>query len=260
MIARVRRLAAAVLLVGCYDPHGGGTPAGRCVDRLVVGAADRFACALTTDGNLWCWGDNTGGNLGDGTEINSAVPVEVRVVGSVSAASTSAKSGCAGTASQISCWGSNNFGQLGSGTTGGQDAVPGPVPTARVNGLRSIVAGDRTMCALYDDEVQCWGGNSEGQAGQAVSEAVAPSVVAGFPGVMAMGLGNIHACVLDDARKVWCWGSNSELQLAQSDPLLKGPEPVEVIGAWPGEVTILGVGQAHTCVCLLYTSPSPRDS
>jgi hypothetical protein len=48
--------------------------------RSVSAGAD-YTCALKTDRSLWCWGDNSGGQLGDGTTADSPVPVQVPVSG-----------------------------------------------------------------------------------------------------------------------------------------------------------------------------------
>jgi alpha-tubulin suppressor-like RCC1 family protein len=39
-------------------------------------------CALASDGSLWCWGDNSSGQLGDGTWETKAAPVQVASPGS----------------------------------------------------------------------------------------------------------------------------------------------------------------------------------
>jgi alpha-tubulin suppressor-like RCC1 family protein len=45
---------------------------------LAISAGMEHTCALMSDGTLQCWGGNFIGQLGNGVNINSAVPVQVR--------------------------------------------------------------------------------------------------------------------------------------------------------------------------------------
>jgi hypothetical protein len=73
------------------------------------------ACALTTDGGVWCWGSNFLGQLGDGTLTDGMRPRRViDLEPAVSIAATS-YSTCAATTSGMRCWGSNTSGELGDG-------------------------------------------------------------------------------------------------------------------------------------------------
>ncbi len=76
----------------------------------------RHTCGLTANG-AYCWGDNSAGQLGDGTTTLRTVPV--LVVGGLSFLSLSSGGGhtCGVTAGGAYCWGANGNGQLGNGTT-----------------------------------------------------------------------------------------------------------------------------------------------
>ena len=84
-----------------------------------VAASGSHTCARKTDGTLWCWGDNSNGQLGDGTKTNSSSPMQVVAAGTNLAEVTAGGSyTCARkTDGTLWCWGDNNNGQLGDGTT-----------------------------------------------------------------------------------------------------------------------------------------------
>jgi alpha-tubulin suppressor-like RCC1 family protein len=120
-----------------FGQVGAGTEWPRHLKPTAVAGGLRFShvsaglsqsCGVATSGRAWCWGNNFGGNLGDGTFNDSSVPVavtgtrtwlEVRP-------SANASHNCGVTvAGRAFCWGSNRSGELGDGTTEGRSS---PVP------------------------------------------------------------------------------------------------------------------------------------
>ncbi len=89
-----------------------------------VAVGFRYSCALTNFGETICWGDNTGGQIGNGqsgnnaevggTDLNSPVPFQSLNTGAT-AISTGDQHTCALTDVGTYCWGDNNDGQLGTG-------------------------------------------------------------------------------------------------------------------------------------------------
>ena len=75
------------------------------------------ACALTSDGSVYCWGSNQQSQLGDGTTTNSPVPVAVQLPNVARGIAVGQQHACAALPFSIRCWGLNTYGQLGTGTT-----------------------------------------------------------------------------------------------------------------------------------------------
>ncbi len=100
------------------------------VTQLVAGGG--HTCALTSGNQVFCWGLNDAGQLGDNSFANRPTPTAITVPGGVtgfSAISAGAASSCAvTTANDLYCWGEGNGGQLGDGA-----GVDHNVPTAVLN-------------------------------------------------------------------------------------------------------------------------------
>ncbi|MEK9702546.1 MAG: hypothetical protein VW829_11025, partial [Deltaproteobacteria bacterium] len=186
--------------------------------RQISSGAD-YACALHDNGSVSCWGKNTAGQLGDGTDNNSSSPVSVQNLSNVRQIQAAQYHSCALTDNgSVSCWGNNSAGQLGDGSRISQYQ-----PTA-VLGLTDVtdlfVAHTRgSSCAkLPGGTAICWGENSSGQLGLLDSyDRLRPQVVPRLENIRQMGLGVSHSCALYDNGTVTCWGANNAGQLGSED-------------------------------------------
>jgi len=134
-----------------------------------VSAGERYTMALfggsaLTKGAIWSWGDNSVGQLGNGTWTNSSIPTKVQLKSPAIAISGGWDHGtCLLTDGTVWAWGYNIGGSLGDGTTANRNI---PVKTVGLTGIVKVSAGVwHTMALKSDGTVLAWGYNANGQIG-----------------------------------------------------------------------------------------------
>jgi len=160
-------------------------------DTVAVGAA--HACALTGDGEAYCWGDNAAGQLGTGSTARAYAPVPVAGGLRFTMISAGDRHSCALDADGIAwCWGDAGAGALGRTTVpetcGGRpcSTVPRAVELSlrftRVTASRGGT-GMHTCGLATDGVAYCWGSNARGQLGVGVvpTQSAVPLRVYGQP-------------------------------------------------------------------------------
>jgi alpha-tubulin suppressor-like RCC1 family protein len=213
--------------------------------RIVVGG--NYACALTDAGSAFCWGGNSSGQLGDGTQMARWSPTPVaggRVFASI-AAGYEYTCGVS-PMGQAYCWG----GIAGS-------VFFEFVPTAVGQGLSftqiSIAPGSGThACGVTTSGVAyCWGSNRNGEIGDGTTttRGTPTRVTAGLAFVQ-ISSGNSFTCALTPSGVAYCWGDNSHGQLGkgQVGPLSKSPSRVT------GGLTFRQISAADRGTCAIATS------
>jgi alpha-tubulin suppressor-like RCC1 family protein len=150
----------------------GSGPSAVPLTATAIAVGTGHSCALRSDGSVWCWGGNSKGQLGDGTQINRTQPAPVSGLGgNATAIAVGTSFSCAlMSGGNVKCWGANEFGELGDGSTPSNTAFSAtPVDVVGVTGATSlsVSAGVRPFGCAYTPSVglQCWGNNSGGQLG-----------------------------------------------------------------------------------------------
>jgi alpha-tubulin suppressor-like RCC1 family protein len=167
---------------------------GYLTDVVAVGGGYNNTFGLKTDGTVWAWGGNDFGQLGDGSNTNRNVPVQVQGPGGVGFLSdvTAVSQGMYHTVALKSdgtlwAWGYNGVGQNGDGTFMERDApvqVLGPGGVGYLTDIVGISGGNGSTTALKSDgTVWAWGYGGNGQLGQgSMTNANDPVQVLGLEG------------------------------------------------------------------------------
>jgi len=177
------------------------------------GYGGMHSCALKSSGAVLCWGDNTYGQLGIGSDGERLVPTLVPGLeaGAVAITTGGCKS-CALTADGVVlCWGWNECDDDYTDTEASAKRVPARVPGLNSNAV-AVSAGGHQTCAIDAKKaVWCWGLDFGSKPANPVP--VARRVAGLQSDVVAISLGGLHACALTSVGGVWCWGDGSSSQI-----------------------------------------------
>ena len=212
-------------------------------------------CGLLSS-NVYCWGTNADGELGDGTYTASLTPVAVKRqaygasgIGNhaVVAISSAGSSNCmAIDTGEVYCWGTNDKGELGIGSA---SPIRSNVPL-RVSGLP--VSGDKVVklsltngaaCALTEGgNLYCWGSNAQGAVGNnSTTDRLSPVLIGGtlsggfgalagqqVASLSSSGGLHYHMCAVGTNGLAYCWGDNRHGQLGDGTVTTPRRTPVAV--------------------------------
>lgn len=250
--------------VGVGGSTEGGIPApppssgGGGVDGAppaIMAAGTRHTCVVDRANTVWCWGANDLGQLGNGTRVDSARPVQVPGLQNVLAITAGGDHSCAlQEGGGILCWGAGELGQLGQGRFA--DSLEPVAVQGLTTAAVSVAAGRTHTCAITDDgKVRCWGSNASGQLSRPVTgvDAVAssrlPLLIPGLAGNAAvLGAGRDHTCAARSQGAPRCWGANAQGQLGNGTAGAVGTA-LDVQGI-SGSVVALAGGATHSCAVL----------
>ncbi|HUU92136.1 MAG TPA: hypothetical protein VM238_13115, partial [Phycisphaerae bacterium] len=196
-----------------------------------VSAFYNHACALTNTGEVYCWGRNNYGQLGDGTTQNRPYAVKVLGLENVTMLAAGFYHTCGIVANGTAyCWGWNGYGQLGDGTTANRY-------TAVVAGwglnFTYISAGAYSTCGIVaNGTAYCWGYNNYGQLGDGTTtDRSRPSNVtdSGDLNFSKVSISYVHACGISTNGTVYCWGRGARGALGTNATSSTNTTPVEIL-------------------------------
>ncbi|MCL2577458.1 MAG: immunoglobulin domain-containing protein [Defluviitaleaceae bacterium] len=185
----------------------------------MISARNRHNVALKSDGTVWAWGNNSGGQLGDNSTTRRTTAVQVRT--GTSTFLNNINTIAAGNRHTVAlrndgvvhAWGRNDDGQLGDGTTTRRLMA---VQIQNFNNVAAVAAGsDHTLALQNNGSVWAWGDNTWLQIGRRnlASHAVfrretSPMQVQHLSNVTAISAGSEHSLALGSDGAVIAWGRN----------------------------------------------------
>ena len=218
---------------------------------LQVSAGGDHSLALGSDGNVYAWGRNDNGRLGDGTTGERYAPVRVKTPDRstypdlpkdftyLQVSAGYSYSLALGSDGNAYAWGNNSHGQLGDGTTSERHA-PVRVKTpdrstypdlpADFTYLQVSAGGDHSLALGSDGNAWAWGSNTYGQLDNntasgtsdanpvpmRVRDPASPTDTSKGLQATQVSAGYTHSLAVGSDGNAWAWGDNSNGQLGNN--------------------------------------------
>ena len=213
-----------------------------------ISAGDINSFALDQSGQVWSWGFNGTGQLGNGTQTSNPTPAPAAIsaVNAISGGSLFAMARKVD--GSLWAWGDDQFGELGNGVFAApftpQYFTPAAVPFNFNGGALTMVStGDGHALALTRNAngstVWAWGANPYGQLGVAdLSNRASPTPLTGMSDVTAVSAGQNHSLALhlNGSASIWGGGIESPQPVGGLPPLLQPVPPCGPSGSGGGPI------------------------
>ncbi len=211
-------------------------PTGGVALRFSQISAGKHTCGITITDAVFCWGNNSQGELGNNSTTNSGIPVALKT--STGGADSPLRFSyisvggfftCGINTSGVAlCWGQGTNGKLGQNAASTSSFTPVVVKTSTgaESDLRflQISAGEEHVCGLTTNaRVFCWGQGTSGQLGNDSSTNVTTPVsikqLGGADSILrfaSIGTGRTHTCGMTTDGQMFCWGNGSNGKLGNN--------------------------------------------
>lgn len=225
---------------------------------LSLASGDPHTCGVATNQQLYCWGSNVYGQLGNGS-TSSAARTTPLAIGSLPFAQV--QPGVFFTCgTQFNgtgrCWGLNTAGQLGDSS---RTQRLSPVTVRGGLTFTEIAASVAHACGLTTaGTVYCWGDNENGRLGRDSATTAAPNdtlpfaslvpvPVPGLSSVVQIVAGEAHTCARTSSNQVYCWGLNNNGQLGDGTQSNRQAPTLVALPLGVTGFTRITAGSLHTC-------------
>ena len=241
---------------------GDGTGTNRTVPVAVTGGTNivnislrpyAHVCAINTTGNLYCWGQNVLGQIGDGTTADKMLPTAI--AGAYAKVSVTTSATCAlDPDGKAYCWGTG-------WTTGDGSGSNRTTPTAVATSVKfqDIMVSGLAACGLtLDNYAYCWGAQNYGASGIYNASPVNISSVKFkqiFNSQHDEANDTTTFCGISMTDIAYCWGSNSNGQVGDGTTTDRSNTPVVVSGGikfsqlYPAITTTCGLTDTGKAYC-----------
>jgi alpha-tubulin suppressor-like RCC1 family protein len=245
---------------------GDGTSVGKVIPKRIfasgikkVSAGYKHTCAIKNDSysSLWCWGENSSGQLGLGI-IGGYYTIPQPVTNNVIRVSAGAHTCAVKSDGSIFCWGNNSYGQLGNGSFGNNISSPSSdiyldAFYNRLTDIYHVSVGNSHTCAVDNsNQIWCWGNNDYGQLGIGKDSNYYqkyysfPRQVTSVGKVKGVSAGYYSTCVIKEDNSLWCWGGNYSGQLGDGTFINRAFPHMKITD----NVLQISANEYHTCAII----------
>ncbi|WP_018800895.1 RCC1 domain-containing protein [Salinispora arenicola] len=252
-------------------PVAVNVPAGTTITAVAAGQG--HSLAVTSAGTVLAWGDNSSGQLGDGTATDSSTPVAVDVPAGTTVTAVAAgglHSLAVTSGGDVLAWGANGSGQLGDGTTT-SSSTPVAVDVPAGTTITAVAAGGlHSLAVTSAGDVLAWGANGSGQLGDGStthsSTPVAVNVPAGTT-ITAVAAGQGHSLAVISTGTALAWGANTFGQLGDGSTTSSSipvavdlPAGTTITAVTGGSFHSLAIVPSASTTTLQVSPPSPTPN
>ena len=170
-------------------------------------AIDGNHSCLIGGGDVYCYGYDDNGSLGDGFVAHGVLATPIASVSHAIDVVTGGQFSCATDGTTVGCWGGNQYGQLGNGAVSG--ATSPTEVTVATGPYASITTGANHTCVIAGSGTPyCWGDNRDHQAAPTNGAPILMPTEATATVMMMLAAGGHHTCGLGNDHSIYCWGTN----------------------------------------------------
>jgi alpha-tubulin suppressor-like RCC1 family protein len=205
-------------------------PSGVTITSVRSGCA--FTLALTSAGRVLAWGDNSSGQLGDGSTIGTRTPIAVRLPPGTTV--TAIRAGCKHaialtSTGEVLAWGRGDFGQLGNGRAADSTIAVRVALPIRTKATAISAGEDYSLALTRSGQVLAWGRDNLGQLGDGDLANQLSPVHVGIPAgtrVTSIAAGSEHGLAVTRSGQVLAWGDDTFGELGDGNSGATSETPV----------------------------------
>jgi len=174
-----------------------------------VAAGVDFTVALRSNGEVWTWGANNYGQLGDGTHTDRVTPARNLAGYGMTQVTAGGVYALARRPGSVWAWGANHSRQLGNGSPALDSATPVIVDRRTQNATQIVAGWDHAFAVDPDGSVWAWGSNGNGELGLGFDGGPfgTPQKVPGLVGVTQLAAGRGESMALRSDGTLLVWGT-----------------------------------------------------
>ncbi|XP_026209983.1 probable E3 ubiquitin-protein ligase HERC1 isoform X4 [Anabas testudineus] len=217
---------------------------------VCVSAGYRHSAAVTSDGELYTWGEGDFGRLGHSDSQSRNVPTLVKDISSVGQVACGSSHTIAVAQDGRTVWsfGGGDNGKLGHGDT---NRVYRPKVVEALHGfiIRKVCAGSQSSLALTSaGQVFAWGCGSCLGCGSSETTSLRPRFIEdlSITKIIDISCGDSHCLALSHENEVYAWGNNTMGQCGQGHTSTPITKPKKVLGLEGVSIQQITAGTSHS--------------